>query len=156
MKYNRIIIAIIVLICIAAGLFICVFYSRRTIGSNSGYSYSIQPSSNGSDLWVISTPKITKITLSKSTKNALSYEVELQEYKKNVDEITKLEKSLEKKLVFLSNAEIDKVAKSSPDEAKRILGTRYSYSVYETCKEIAKYEEMCEQIMMSLGSSISE
>ncbi len=107
-------------------------------------------------MWVISTPKISKITLSNSTKSDLSYETELEEYKTCVDEIIRLEKSLKKKLVTLSNSEIEKVAKGTLAEAIQILGAKYSPTVLETCKEIVQLEDRCELIFMSLGASITE
>ena len=156
MKNHKIIVSVIVLICITFGLVCCFIFSQRTIGTDYGYSYSIKSALNGSDMWTISTPKITKITLSKSTKSDLSYEFELQQYKQCVDEMIGLEKKLEKERCFLSNTEIGKVAKSTSEEAMKILGTRYSYSVYLICKEISRLEDSCEQIIMSLGGSITE
>ncbi len=159
MKSHKIIIGAIVLICIASGIFLALVYSRnsqRTIGTDSGYSYSIEHTPNEPDMWTISTPKITKFTLSKSAISDRSYEAELQEYKKCVDEIIRLGKSLKWKRVFLSNADINKVAKGTSAEAMQILGIRYSHSVVETCKEIVRLEGICEQIFMSMDGSISE
>ncbi len=159
MKSHKIIIGVIVLICIASGIFLALVYSRnsqRITGTDFGYSYSIEHTPNEPDMWTISTPRVTKFTLSKSAISDWSYEAELQEYKKCVDEIIRLGKSLKWKRVFLSDAEIDKVGKGSSEEAMKILGTRYSYSVYLICKEISRLEDSCEQIFMSLGGSITE
>lgn len=156
MKNHKIIVSVVVLICIMLGLVCYFIFSQRIIGTDSGYSYSIKSALNGSDMWTISTPKITKITLSKSTKSNLSYEFELQQYKQSVDEMIELEKKLKKERCSLSNTEIGKVAKSTSEEAMEILGTRYSYSVYLICKEISRLEDSCEQIMMSLGGSITK
>ena len=159
MKSHKIIIGVIVLICIASSIFLALVYSRnsqRTTGTDSGYSYSIEHTPNEPDMWTISTPRVTKFTLSKSSKRNLSYESELQDYKNCVDEMIRLGKALRKERRFLSDAEIDKVGKGSSEEAMKILGIRYSDSVYLICKEIVRHEDRCEQIIMSMGGSISE
>ena len=158
MKKHKVIMSLIVLIGIASGLFLFLKYSKdsqRQIGTDSGYSYSIEHSLNEPDFWTISTPDVTRFTLSRSTISDRSYEVELQEYKKSVDELIRLEKSLKWRLVFLSNTKIHEVAKGSSAEARKILGARYSNAVVETCKEIVRVENRCEQIFMSIDGCIS-
>ena len=156
MKHKKYLIGGAILVVVALIGILCLKYSERTISSAAGYSYSVKHSLKGYDIWVVSTPRITKITQSKSSKTNLSYETGLNEYKKRVDRIIKLEKQLTKERVFLSNAQVVQMAELSPADAMQTFGGIYSSHVAEVCKEIVQLEDECEQIYMTLGKSISD